>query len=402
MSESPAKLHPAMVRFCRSWLIALLVLIPLMSGFNIAIDPFMVFGAPRIVGVNDVKPTTLERAELVKHHLLQRVEPQTLMLGTSKVQLGINPRSPLWPADSGLVFNGGVPGQSLAKTFDEFRDVVARAPLRRVLLLVEIPDFMWPSDGPTPVGHFLPSERDDLYDRFMASMSLDAFRASLSTLMDQNSPYAISMDDDGMMRDGLFREASDKEGASALFEQKFPTVANLLRGLQYQTALHPNAPIAMIDGLKEMIRLAREKHIALDIGIAPVHADFLQILDADGLWPRYLAAKAAITQAVAEAGEDQVPLWDFLGFDRFSTEPVPAHGDMVHKTQWFWEPNHFKVVIGEKMLETMYHGGTEYGVRLTPQTLAARVQADTAARDQFYASAPLEHARVLAALRGLR
>ncbi len=391
-----------MLRFCRNWLIGLLVLIPLMAAFNFAIDPFMVFGSPRFVGINDVKPSTLERAELVKHHLLQRVEPQTLMLGTSKVQLGINPRSPLWPADSGLVFNGGVPGQSLPKTIDEFRDVVARAPLRRVMLLVEITDFMWPGSGATPVGHFLPSARDDLYDRFMASLSLDAFRASISTLTQQGSPYAISMDDDGMMRDGLFRGASDREGASALFEQKFPTVFGLLKGIQSQTSAHPDAPIAMIDGLKDMIQLAREKHIALDIGIAPVHGDFLQILDAVGLWPRYLAAKSAITRAVAEAGGNEVPLWDFIGFDRFSTEPIPAHGDMAHKTQWFWEPNHFKVAIGEKMLETMYHGGTEYGVRLTPQSLDARLLADTAARDRFYAAAPQEHARIIAILGNTR
>ena len=398
MSDVSTPTSAELKRFCRLWLIAMMVLVPLVAVFDIAMDPFLVFGSPRIAGVNDVKPTTLERAELVKHHLLQRVRPDTLMLGTSKVQLGMDPRSPLWPQDSGVVFNGGVPGQPLVQTVDEFNDVVARAPVRRVMLMVEVVDLMWPGSDATPQGHFLPTEDEDLHDRFMATLSLDALRSSVVSLISQRDPYGISMANNGMMNDSLFREASDKEGAAALFEQKFPTVAGAVTSIRRQLEKRPQAPINGITALRKLIRVAREKGIALDIGIAPMHCVYLEVIDANGLWPRYLAAKAAITQAVAEEGQGRVALWDFVGFDAFSTEPVPAHGDLTHKTRWFWEPNHFKVVIGEKILEAMYHGGNEYGVRLTPANLKERLEADTQAKEQFYKSSPARHEAVLHAL----
>ena len=159
-----------------------------------------------------------------------------------------------------------------------------------------------------------------------------------------------------------------------------------------------NVKINLIDGMRDVIRQARQKHIALDIVIAPVHSQYLEVVVAKQLWPRYQAAKAALTQAVAEAEDPSIKLWDFVGFDQFSTEPVPPHGDLVHKMTWFWEPYHFKLALGEKILATVYRHATEFGTQLTIETLSARLDADTRAKDAFYTAHPGEDDRIRAEL----
>jgi hypothetical protein len=58
---------------------------------------------------------------------------------------------------------------------------------------------------------------------------------------------------------------------------------------------------------------------------------------------------------------------------------------LQHKggTRWFWEPNHFKRTLGEKILATVYHGASDFGVLLTPDTIEARLTADAAAKTAY-------------------
>ena len=43
-------------RFCQVWLAALLAVVALVGAINALIDPYLVIGAPRIAGLNAVKP----------------------------------------------------------------------------------------------------------------------------------------------------------------------------------------------------------------------------------------------------------------------------------------------------------------------------------------------------------
>lgn len=102
-----------------------------------------------------------------------------------------------------------------------------------------------------------------------------------------------------------------------------------------------------------------------------------------GLWPRYQQAKADITRLVAAERSPAVRLWDFIGFDVHSTEPVPGPGDARRQTRWFWEPSHFTRALGEKILATIYTEGSGYGVQLTPDSLPARLQQEERARELY-------------------
>ena len=382
-------------RFCRTLLLFIAILAMLAAAFDAVVDPYMVWGAPRIAHFNAIKPASQDRPAMVKSYLFRRMKPQTLILGSSKAQVGIDPQTRLLPEDAGRVFNLGLAGIWTSDLFDVTRVTTESAPIHRILLLVDLIDFMQPSrpsaDGSSALP-FLPDWRRRLTERAEALLSLDALKDSVATVLGQNGRYPSGFTVAGRMLEGDFQRTADRDGAAMMFDQKRSYML-------YKIVLTTERLAAMSDrrqvdttAISQILALCRQRHIEIDIAISPVHAEELRAVALAGLWPRYEAAKRALTGIVAAEGGGQVALWDFMGFDPISTETVPASGDRAGRTVWFWEPNHFRPALGEKMLTTIYHLGTDFGRRLTPDMIdrslareATSLQADEAAYSADYA-----------------
>ena len=59
-------------RFCRIWLIALVALMATIGLFNAAVDPYLVFGMPRIAGFNAKKPDASAHVMMAKTYEVER------------------------------------------------------------------------------------------------------------------------------------------------------------------------------------------------------------------------------------------------------------------------------------------------------------------------------------------
>lgn len=383
------------------WLVACCALLLGVAGLNVAVDPFFVFGTPLIAGFNQMKPATQGRESLAKPHLLLRAQPHTLLIGTSKMQVGISPESPAWSTADQPVFNAGNPGSFGPGELQTLRTALAVAPIRRVLVLIDALDFLEP---PGQVDHTPPlafrTGWPHVHEVLDAALTLDALEASLRTVIEQWTALPSGLRPNGQMYDGFFRGPTAAEGPGTVFGQKMGTNAERVAQIARALRAHPGAGIAQLDTVRDLIEICRERGIALDLAFAPVHADLLRLIELDGLWARYLAARAAVTATVAEAGGGQVPLWDFVGFDRYTTEPVPPAGQHAPALRWFWEPNHFRPAYGELILAAMYRGQSGVGERLTPGNVAASNVAQSAARDEDRQAQPAEWARAEQALRG--
>jgi hypothetical protein len=350
-------------RFCLVWLVCVLVLVALVGSFDAVVDPYLVIGAPRITGFNAAKPATETHTGLAKSYLIRRAPYAGVMIGSSKVDIGLDPESPSWPADSRPVFNDGVPGVGVSGSLDLLRQAIALGHIRRALVFLEISEFLKPAEPPAPqppVPTGWSAFSAHAQDIGLATFSLDALWSSLATVAAQGAPDGVDMSPQGATGDGGFRADIAKIGTTGLFAQKHAANAEALRMLAEKLQAHPHAALGHLEELTEIITLCRTHHIALDLVISPFHADYLSSLDAAGLKDRMTEAKQALTQLVA-AEPGNIALWDFLGYDAYSTEPIENSG-----MKWFWEPNHFKRALGEKILASVYRGDKSYGVRLTP------------------------------------
>jgi len=88
------------------------VLLPplLLAAFVAAVDPYYLFGSPSWHGFNAVKPKYESHVLVVKPYQLRRIRPDAVSLGSSRVEVGIDPRHPGWT--KGTIFNFALPSSN--------------------------------------------------------------------------------------------------------------------------------------------------------------------------------------------------------------------------------------------------------------------------------------------------
>lgn len=385
-------------RFLLTWLVGTCALLLAVAAFNVAVDPFFAFGTPLIAGFNRYKPATQGRETLAKVDLLLDARPRTLLMGTSKAQVGLDPDSPIWSAADKPVFNLGLPGRTSRANLRLLTDALAMAPVNHVLLLIEPIDLIERPGFPGPSAPFQKVGWARARELIDAALTRDALEASIRTVADQWTDKPSGLRPNGQMYDGFFRGPTELEGPGAVFGQKLASNADRVVSLGRRLMAKPDTDIAELDTLADIIALCRAHGVKLDLALAPLHAEFLRLLDLGGLWPRYLRMREELARTVAKAGDDQVRLWSFTGFNAYSEEPVPPAGQRTKPLRWFWEPNHFRPELGELMLQAIYAGRDGVGTVLTPDDAAAANQAETEALDRDKVAQPMEWARAAKAL----
>jgi hypothetical protein len=92
-------------------LAAVAALLPLLfAAFVVAVDPSYIFGSPSWSGVNAVRPYYEARVLVAKPYQVWRRRPSAVALGSSRVEVGIDPRHAGW-SDSN-VFNFAMPSSN--------------------------------------------------------------------------------------------------------------------------------------------------------------------------------------------------------------------------------------------------------------------------------------------------
>lgn len=97
-------------RFAFAVLAFLLVPPAAFAGFIIAIDPYFVWGSPSWPGINVVRPAYEPEVVIAKPYQVARLRPSAVSLGSSRVEVGIDPRHKGWMP--GTVFNFALPSSN--------------------------------------------------------------------------------------------------------------------------------------------------------------------------------------------------------------------------------------------------------------------------------------------------
>ncbi len=85
----------------------------LSAALNVIVDPYGVFRWIDLRGFNRLKPKSGLSSQMVKPYRVLEVRPKTLLLGNSRVEVGIDPESSLWPAALHPVYNMALPGSGV-------------------------------------------------------------------------------------------------------------------------------------------------------------------------------------------------------------------------------------------------------------------------------------------------
>jgi hypothetical protein len=384
---------PGPQRFIGIWLATLFGLLALTVAINWVVDPYEVFGTPRIAWLSGLKPNAKNHAMLAKTYQLARVHPATVVIGSSPVYLGIDAFDPAWPAAMRPVFNYGIPGGYATSTsLQTLREAIALGGVRNAVVFLDFQNFLVlesPAAASTEDDRRFHLTRDGrpnparprqvAADMFLSLATMGSLLDSITTVLSQRTPGLLDLAADGSATEADFINAARVDGMHTLFAQKDAAEAERASRLKLSMATWQGG-LPNLDIISAVIALCRANGVKLTLVIAPHHADAQELYWRAGLWPRIEQLKTELATLAAGSG-DAVVLWDFMDYSPFSTEPVPREGDRRTATHWFWEPTHFKKPLGKIMIERMFGtGAPPFGSALTPADVLARNAAVRAER----------------------
>jgi hypothetical protein len=343
--------------------------------FVVVVDPYRLFRVVDIAGFNAVKPRPDHYQSEIKLAGARALRPAIVLMGNSRVDVGIDPDSENLRAASRTAYNLAIPGTGVGTSREQFDHLRAAGAAPATMLLgVEFFDFLLNPDGadapdkPPPTG--LAGHRW----RVDTVFSLDALLDAAKTLRIQNDPDAGTMTGHGFNPLFDYLRIAREEGYHAIFLQRARENARSFSLAPHgivRTRSDSSSDWRDLGGLLDAA--AREK-TEIHLIIYPYHAQLMAMLEQTGLWPVFEQWKLRLLREVARLNaahpEARVVLWDFSGYGALQCEAIPAKGDLANGTRWYWESGHFKAALGERMLERVFGaaatqaGPAEFGFRL--------------------------------------
>jgi hypothetical protein len=328
---------------------------------GIYVNPYYLFGD----GGPSTKPAAYSQAIMAKTHLLQRRQPRTLIIGNSRAEIGIDPSSPLWPRDVRPVFNASLAGRELSEARKMLERALQNGPPKLVVVELDFPDFVSEANLNRTRTAEKPSNEgmlQQIKDTATATLTIDAILDSFRTLFNPSPQTSETMTPEGFNPLKSYIAVLAEEGYHSVFAQKQRVYKASLETWKIRGMGDPSRN-AELDELHRIVDLCTANHIRTVLFIPPYHAEYLELIRDEGFWPGFQQWKKEVARL---SRDDEVRILDFSGYDKFTTETVPAAGDLRTPMRWYWESGHFKSQLGERIIPRLFGDG--WGALLDQQS----------------------------------
>ena len=328
----------------------------LIMGFNAAIDPFAIMNVPKLKGINQSKPETVNNSRLYKAIESSRHDIKTLFLGASRVEEALDPNS--------LELSNHQPAYNLAMqgaTYYEVRRYLEHAiatqkQLKTILLGIDLWLLAYPE--PTRPGfseHRIKKRHLSLLEGLELNLSWDTFQKSLDTLQqNQEEPETIYYHPNGL-RDVGYIDLDFTHWLRFVVNKK-------------KNEIVPET----LENIRIIRDLCAEHNIELKAFITPPHA-----LQFEGT---IMAAGEELIEQRKREVINILPAIDFSGYNSITTEPI---GDRM---TYYRDSSHFTVPVGDLILNRVLEYNEDrvpddFGVFVTPENIddhLAKIRQDRA------------------------
>lgn len=338
-----------------------LVVLGVVAGTNLLVDPFGMFGTPRCEGFNQKKVVDFEHDRVARMVALRAHPPDCLLVGSSRVAVGFD-TDILAMHDCLAPYNAGLAGATLPEVEATLVLASERTTPRRVLIALDL--FMFNATRHSADDSAAMALKPDglgLTGQARFVLGVDTFKASIETVVhqDEEAPFA----DDGSLRDSIF---------GATFRRMRDPRALFLRGIEGYIEHNlppPNFRFAYRDDERDSLgslrRMLAQRYRAQGtetiVFFSPAHAWQWQLLRTIGLEEQWIDFKrqtaAILIDEAARVGREPFPLYDFSRFDTAQTSEVPPLGRNDERVPGYWDASHFDKTVGSRVLAGILQGG---------------------------------------------
>jgi hypothetical protein len=364
-------------------------------SMNYLINPYSIYTAPRLDGINNNKPLLFKYLRLTKAYAVMRKKPDALILGSSRTEHGLNPEHPAM-LEHYNSFNLALTGASIYENLRYLQHANAVNPLKMVVLAVDF--FQFNAYRPTAADFTEQRLRSDydgnprpvrLFTDILETLaSVDAATASIKTIFQQGNDDNVILARGQVMqpdKNTLVMRSGGRHEAALFSELNYITHLYFPRPHRKNDFVTADGSINTFDYFKRILAYCHAHNIELHLLISPAHARQWQLIASVGMWDKFEQWKQEMVRynnkVAATFGRQTFPLWDFSGYNSYTTEPVPALGDKVNMMKWYWESSHYRTELGDRVLDKVldYHDpdriiADDFGVKINTENIETHLQ----------------------------
>jgi hypothetical protein len=352
-------------------------------GFNAYVDPLNRLAHLQLPRLEiDRDPSTGGRAKTASGLLAGDIN--ALMLGSSRVEVGLDPEHPLF--DGFHAYDASLRGTNLYEISRVYDFALEHNDIELVVYGV---DFLTFSTRRTV--------RADYYESAFHTEAMLVTARYLASIDSLNQSFgALASDPQHLAKRGR-KEFGYSSSDNASYDQrqvfKEVLLTNFITNpLTYGEFEYGSDRLAMF---REMLEESARRGVDLKLFISPVHAWQLETMASMGLLETYNRWQGDLVDIVASVNESMgssFVLWDFSGYNEITTESVPAVGERGKRMTWYRDSSHYREEVGDMVLSRMAPRDqsprlqSDFGEILSPETMSAYTSRFMEARDRYRSS----------------
>lgn len=380
-------------RYCGRIAIVASLLLAGVALINASIDPMGVWRIWSVAGINAERVKRGAGGSRVAKSLELWLRPyETILAGTSRVEVGLDPASPSLAGRR--AYNTGLSGTNMAEIERVARFVLKHNPPGDIVIGL---DFLAFSARRGMSSDFDASGFSGAWMPLVLARSLvgaGALVDSVATIIDNLRGKKADTRADGAVVNELKFGSGHDDGTQVPERLRKQFLLN--PGTYACYAYDPGR----VDLLRDLLIDARRSGVGAHLYVSPMHVWQIEAVRGLGLladfkrWRIDLAAMAAAVDR-ATPGAPPLELWDFGGYNPITTEDVPEPG-AGHVMRGYWDASHFSMPIGDLVLGRLLRGEATpgFGVLLTRDNVGAENAALESGHAAFAADRPDEMAIV--------
>lgn len=374
-----------MGRYLKAFLIGFFLITAFATVVNYSVNPYDYWDVPRVDGFNAYKPEFGSQQGIAKPEQLHRAQPDIVIMGNSRVQVGFDPHMP--SLDGHQVYNLGLPGYGLSQQFKALKR--ARREPGDVTLYVGL-DFLdfriSKEEWQRPEGRQSAHNKMELRRYAELLWSITAVSDSVKTVLAQSKSHPMNVTAQGFNPVLEFQAFVDANGYGQLFDMKEKDYFQDAAARPKRTGWESPGFNTEWRALDQLIIWAEEEGIDIVFFSHPYHVSFLNIMEQVELWPAFENWKKLVRQ---KAQSQDIPFWDFSVLSLEVIEAVKPATPMVY----YWEAGHYKSAMGALMMAHM-RGGEGFGVLLNGISMETHLTAQRLALQRYNDAHPKDARRL--------
>jgi hypothetical protein len=394
-------------RYFFTLMVLTFVFFAVVSAINIIVDPFGVFNLYVKEGFNKRKPAISYHIRLAKAHLVRQKKPQAVILGTSRVENGIDPDHPGWDKAYPRRYNLGMPGAHVQEQTRYFLHAHNASPIKEAVIALSFDSYnIYKRNKPDyDENRLVLHSKGAVWDKiglWLADLGIvlssDALKSSWDTIHKQKNEKATYYKPNGF-RFYVNRKPKPLRNQVLLFLGYYMAESwKTFPQKKYDFTI--DGKHSTFDYLAEVLEICRRDKIKVYLYFSPLHAYYQEGIRAIGLWNKYKEWKVELVKLVNKYNKinpdfTPIQIWDFGDYNTITTEELPPLDDVTYHSKWYMDGHHYYPLVGNMILDRLFdyhdpdrHVPEDFGVKLSMQNIFQHLKEADQKRDVYIKAHP--------------